>query len=342
MNKTVYIIGAGASKELNLPTGEELKKSISDLLDISYDGSRLLRGDHFIAKAFEILESSNLYKFNELQKASNLISRALPQAISIDNFIDAHRNNSNVSVAGKMAIVKSILAAEKSSLIYELDKRYDYNKLSDTWYNSFFKQITENCTYEQLPNRLENVTLIVFNYDRCIEHFLYHSFINYYDINHEQSSALVNKIRIFHVYGQIGFLPWQHKETTIPFGADIDHNQLLSTYTNLKTFTEGADPTASEINLLKKNIAESQRIVFIGFAFHPLNMEILTLDGVPQNTWISQIYATAYGVSDSDLEYIVSSIKKSLKNNNHFDPKILNKKCNEFFTHYWRSLSYSS
>jgi len=35
--KTTYVIGAGASKEANLPEGSELKDKIARLLDIKHD-----------------------------------------------------------------------------------------------------------------------------------------------------------------------------------------------------------------------------------------------------------------------------------------------------------------
>ena len=34
--KTVFVFGAGASKEAGLPTGEELKSKIADLLNVYY------------------------------------------------------------------------------------------------------------------------------------------------------------------------------------------------------------------------------------------------------------------------------------------------------------------
>jgi hypothetical protein len=37
-SKTVFVIGAGASKEAGLPTGEELKKSISTLFNVFSKG----------------------------------------------------------------------------------------------------------------------------------------------------------------------------------------------------------------------------------------------------------------------------------------------------------------
>ncbi len=43
--KTVFVIGAGASKEANLPTGIELKDKISALLDIRFDWHDQKSGD---------------------------------------------------------------------------------------------------------------------------------------------------------------------------------------------------------------------------------------------------------------------------------------------------------
>jgi len=60
---TVFIVGAGASKEVNIPTGYELKDVISQLLDIKYDTvDRQISGDHTIAYALqEHVKGQNRY-----------------------------------------------------------------------------------------------------------------------------------------------------------------------------------------------------------------------------------------------------------------------------------------
>ena len=91
-NKTVFVIGAGASEEANLPTGNELKMQISNLLNFHIEFNKLLSGDWIIAEALNIL----VRELDEKSKSSSLssyinkalhIRNALPQAISIDNFI---------------------------------------------------------------------------------------------------------------------------------------------------------------------------------------------------------------------------------------------------------------
>lgn len=49
--KTVFVIGAGASKEANLPTGFELKENISALLNITFDWNDQKSGDYGICQA---------------------------------------------------------------------------------------------------------------------------------------------------------------------------------------------------------------------------------------------------------------------------------------------------
>jgi len=51
--KTVFIIGAGASKEAGLPVGSDLKKVIARALDIRFkDLGQMVSGDNCIYQAF--------------------------------------------------------------------------------------------------------------------------------------------------------------------------------------------------------------------------------------------------------------------------------------------------
>ncbi|NOZ75692.1 MAG: hypothetical protein GXO90_10050, partial [FCB group bacterium] len=54
--KSIIILGAGASQEVGLPVGSELKNSISELLDIRFDedGIKQISGDYSITAALRI------------------------------------------------------------------------------------------------------------------------------------------------------------------------------------------------------------------------------------------------------------------------------------------------
>ncbi|MCP4585501.1 hypothetical protein, partial [Pseudoalteromonas sp.] len=117
---TVFVIGAGASKEANLPTGRELKDKISRLLDIRFDYRQQKHGDYLVVNALRELvkgEDGRSDDINPYIHEAWHIRDALPQAISIDNFIDSQRGNEKIAICGKLAIVRSILEAEKNSIL---------------------------------------------------------------------------------------------------------------------------------------------------------------------------------------------------------------------------------
>ena len=107
--KTVIVVGAGASHEAGLPTSATLKSSIARYLDIRYDLIQQISGDRTIAESLS-------FRFGDINPhlhACWKIRDALPQAMSIDNFIDSHRGNEKIELCGKLAIVRSILRGGK-------------------------------------------------------------------------------------------------------------------------------------------------------------------------------------------------------------------------------------
>lgn len=348
MDKTIYVIGAGASKEVGLPTGHELKPVISKLLDIRFDFPTQESGDHLIANALSQYMQRSLTNFGDISpflKEAWHIRDALPQAISIDNFIDSQQGNDKLALCGKLGIARSILDAEKGSRLYfkkeRINSTINFNSIKDSWYVPFFQLITENCSVKDLEERLKSIVLVIFNYDRCIEHYLFYSLINYYKIEEEAASKLISHIEIYHPYGAVGSLPWQRSDNPTDFGANPDANKLLSIAENIKTFTEGTDPESSNIVQIRNNIKEAKRVVFIGFAFHKSNMELLkppnlthVLGGKPT----IKCFATTLGISTSDKRVVSSQIAELF--GEKLNVNMANISCNDLFSEYWRGLAF--
>ncbi len=100
LNRTVFVIGAGASKEVKLPTGNELKLRIFHRLDIRYESHvRTGTGDSVILEALRNYHDQTDPKsdINAYLHEAWKIRDALPYAISIDNYIDAHRDNKELN-----------------------------------------------------------------------------------------------------------------------------------------------------------------------------------------------------------------------------------------------------
>lgn len=346
---TVFIIGAGASSEANLPFGDELMNEIAQLLDIRFDtfGYKVEHGDYQIVDALRYFiqqkdgTRSNIdpYQFKAWQ-----IRDALPLAISIDNYIDEHRDDDKIALCCKLAIVRSILRAEQNSLLYfeemKPNSQIDYDAISDTWYSHFFKLIKENCSKkDELEDRFKSITLIIFNYDRCIEHFMFNAIKQYYDTSEEEAAEIVNYLNIFHPYGSVGTLKWGNQKSYTKFGADLSPQQLFDISQKIKTFAEGTDPDLSEILKIREHMSTADRLVFMGFAFHKLNMRLIKPKNEKELKNIEpECYATTYNISSSDKRVIgdqINYLYGKLINTN-----MANKKCCTFFTEFWRSLSF--
>ncbi len=343
---TVFVIGAGASHEVNLPIGEGLKDKISTLLDIRINQSGTQEsGSSDIVKALRLSARSPDGHKLDIQPYLNSalhIRDALPLAISIDNFIDSQRGDEKIILCAKLAIVKAILQAEADSdLSFESiddSSSVDFKKIENTWFIPLFKLLSENCCKEDLRERFKNITFIIFNYDRCVEHFLYHALQTYYKMSEDNASELIKSLSIFHPYGVVGNLPWYNNQNAIDFGSKLHPQTLLDLSKNIRTFTEGTDPNSSDIVSIREQIGAVNRLVFLGFAFHPLNMEILNPKEHFKEGSQIHCYGTAYKISASDLDDIEDSLK------NLFRPNVsigmYSNKCIELFDTFWRSLSF--
>lgn len=343
---TVFIIGAGASEEAKLPTGNQLKNFIAQLLDIHIHSDILKSGDRIIFNALQEFVKDSSKSKNDvglyIQQAWH-IRDALPQAISIDNFIDAHRDNGKIALCGKLAIVRSILAAEERSLLYfewaDQKAKMNFVSLKDTWYIPFFQLLTENCGKNDLKGRFKSIKLIIFNYDRCIEHFIYNALLNYYKISKEEAEDLVKSIEIYHPYGNVGTLPWISKDGAIEFGKKPTVQELLQLTKKIKTFAEGTDPNSSEISKIRLHISLAYRVVFLGFAFHKLNMQLIYPRSFDTGK-IVNCFATAYELSDSDKKVIKEQFENIYKRTINVEMAKSNVRCGQFFKEFWRSLAF--
>jgi hypothetical protein len=115
--KTVFIVGAGASAEFDLPVGNALAKRISAKMDIRFEHGFKPTGVGDL-ELFEQITSQRQKYANEFQNSAWLIRDGILLSRSIDDFLDLHRNDPRVKLYGKAAIVQSILEAERGSKLY--------------------------------------------------------------------------------------------------------------------------------------------------------------------------------------------------------------------------------
>ncbi len=343
----VFVIGAGASEEAGLPIGSELKEKIARLLDYHMlDHSESLKnGDRLILSALRLSERGrpdvNYIDINIYLHAAWKIRDAMPLAASIDNYIDQHYTNKAIALCGKLAIVRAILAEEKGSNLY-FDKSYikssiDFVDLEKkgTWYIPFFQMLTKHCRVNELKERFKHITLIIFNYDRCVEHFIYHALRKYYDeLSDTEAAELVKIINIHHTYGHVGTLPWWNLNNSMEFGAEPNAAQLLQLALGINTFSEGSNRRIET----RTSMSKATKVVFLGFAFDESNMEEISPKRISRKSKPS-CFATTHGFSDYDKMIIEEQIQ-GLYSGSCGQVNMQDLECSEFFNEFKKSLAF--
>jgi hypothetical protein len=310
-SRTLFVLGAGASAEFELPTGQQLATDIAKRLRYRFDQRDPIEGDREIYEALGASAQPDPHRFHEYIAAAQKIAGGISLTKSIDTFMDIHKENAGVQLCGKLAIVSAISAAEKKSRLYvdpsKGKSQLDFLELGDTWVVKWFKTLCERIELTGLDRLFDQVSFINFNYDRCLEHFLVRAVGAAYD--ERRAVEVMERLNIVHPYGVIGELPWQSLRDTVPYGGhEGDPHMLLSLSQKIRTYTERVEEGA-ELNTIRQAIADAEVIVFLGFAFHPQNMELLAPTEAQLATMpTKRVYATAYQMSADDCRVVYNKL----------------------------------
>ena len=341
--QTVFIVGAGASKEAGLPVARELATRIAATLNIVQPGQpgMELGGDGDIIDVI----NQNAVTGNERGiwlDAARLVSQGVVYSNSIDSFIDTHKDNDKVQFLGKLAIAKTILQAEQASLLYIDDRMRDANfhgmllnvPLSETWFVRLFRNLADGVRKSEVERIFERVSFVVFNYDRCIEHFFYNALQKSYGIDESDALPIIASLRIYHPYGTVSPLNWQ-SENGIPFGFTPNRRMLVAASSNIKTYTEQVHD-GELLNKIREAVKSADIIVFLGFSYHHENMKLLSPGAVCN---AKKILGTAVGISVQDIEKVTSEIRDVMPVSGGPAPIIAYEcKCSDLLQRYSRSL----
>jgi hypothetical protein len=342
---TVFVVGAGASKEFNLPVGAELAIKISEKLDIVFDrfGREVISGDGDLFRNVTRLHNQELSQY---QKAAWLIRDGIILAHSIDDFLDVHQHDGRVVNYGKAAIAKCVLEAEAKSLLFfdryaqQLKpgpRTINFRNCADTWLVGLMRLLGRGTPHAERAKIFDRCTFVIFNYDRCVEHFFVHALQRFYNISEEEAVEIVATARIYHPYGLVGELGNATSTGGMaPFGAEqADCYEIGKTM--LKTYTESVESIQ-----IKKAISASEQIVFLGFAYHDQNMRLLAES---QSLDRKEFIGTAYKISPDDISTIKQQIDAWEKRPPSFTPPHypnidINStlKAADIFNHYSKSL----
>lgn len=308
--KTTLIIGAGASCELGLPSGDTLKDEILSLLRPATDNAYGFADPTIAALMKE--RCPNVWNYEAelapVKKAAERIRRGLPFALSIDNFLHSHQGDEEVEQLGKLVIAISIIRAEgRSHLFSHIPATtrmrqpnakpiltIDRDELAKSWYPVFAQLLMSGIRRDNIASAFENLRFIIFNYDRCFEQFLWMALQHYFDINEDEASEVLEGVSFIHPYGYLGALPWRSSDGAVALGT-ANLSDLAGMIPRIRTFTESVQSDVG--GKVKDAVAWAETLVILGFGYLDQNIELLS---PPSRTVSNRVFSTAYGMSPYD------------------------------------------
>jgi hypothetical protein len=178
---------------------------------------------------------------------------------------------------GKAAIVWEILHSERASGLFNSQnpEMIPDRPYASTWISHFLSMLVSEMKREQAKDLFRNVTVINFNYDRTIEHFIYSRLQSNFGLNGSEAKGVLASLKMIRPYGSVGPLPWQD-EKGITFGHNVetDHEVLFTLAENVRTYTE-QQPSSAFREAIQNAMDSARLVVFLGFGFHNQNMTIL-------------------------------------------------------------------
>lgn len=314
---TILVLGAGTSFGFGLPLGSGLRTTISTDLNIMFDdwGSSLQSGSHEIVGALRLLVKSQdgtRGDINPHRLAAIQISRSMSLSSSIDEYIERHKDDTLKIQCAKLAIAKAILEAERGSSIYaDPAKRQDpLDRASESWLAYLLRDLTRGYAKSDLADSISKITIINFNYDRCVQHFAYHWLQRIYDLSEAEAANICKGLKIYHPYGSLGHLPHEAGSGSVPFGAEVSPQRLVEIAARIQTYSEAVGEL-TEPSFVGSDLATARRLVFLGFGFHSQNIQVLGAGGGKRTTL--RCYASTAGIRAPRPEIIKSQIADAMQ-----------------------------
>lgn len=274
--RTVLVLGAGASIPYGFPSGQQLVDKL--ILDPDDPDIRQARNEVNISP-------SQFDKFRTRLRDS--------ACISIDAFMG---NRPDLAEIGRLLIAEQLLVAEKSAL--SVFSRPDTN-----WYRQLVDLIAPN---KEAVSK-NQLTIVTFNYDRSLEFYLHRSLVARFNWTDEEVRQALSGLKIIHVHGSLGKLQWQAgSDAPIPFGTGeqrVSSNAILYASKGIKVIHEAEDTTL-EFEAAKDALQHARYVFILGFGYHPLNLARLGLHAPFKSlAESSSIKGTALGMSPEQVEH---------------------------------------
>ena len=206
---------------------------------------------------------------------------------SIDSFLE-HRPE--FMEIGKLCICLSLIPREQEARLFSLKERHR------SWYEYLFNCLLTTNIADFFENRL---SIITFNYDRSLEHYLYTTIKNTFGIKNEAKIIEIMKhFSIIHVYGQLGSLPWQ-KPVYRPYSPSASNLQIIEASKQIKLLSDKEESSVAFRKAFMR-LSVSKRILILGFGYDSMNLRRLQLGRLRECI----IRGTSYKLGNAEVRAI--------------------------------------
>ena len=276
---TVLILGAGASVPYGFPLGRGLRDRVCSLPDTAE------------ARAIENLG----YNHDEL---GDFVQKLRYSGYaSVDWFLEDYPEYIEV---GKTAIAAALIPLENP------DRLFPPGAPGGHWYELFLNKLySTDGAFDGSP-----LSIVTFNYDRSLEHYLLSVLETRLKSVDRAAEALVC-LEIVHVHGRLGNLNPLARDGR-RYLPQISSGEIRTAADKIIVIGEASGET-TEFQRARVLLLEAERIIFLGFGFHPRSVHRL---GVFDEPWDDEhcarvlVQGTRFGVSPPAWEQIRTEVLK--------------------------------
>ena len=289
--QTVFVVGAGASMEFGLPSGEQLRKSIREkLAQAAWNGAPKSVTEHAILS----LHRTRGADVTQLVRGAQALSRSLQSRMTIDDASRHFQDNEDALLMLKWALADEITKRERDDTHLASIDGYDDMDISccdTTWLATILGTLLTDPDPATIKKRLDQVAFVTFNYDRIIQRLVG---LTLQRLHVQNWKELLSGLRIAHAYGSIGSLAWPDRpEQGVEFGGPASQSRDQTMQHQIATWWDKPDEQDREN--IHSWIREADQVAFMGFGFHERNVQLLTPPDLEDRR---EIYATAYGLPE--------------------------------------------
>ncbi len=300
-HETVLVLGAGASMPYGYPSGRKLREML-----INQDLYQPL-------VKFELIREHALESFCRTFQFSGM--RSIDAFLSRRGHETLPGSNATVEEIGKMGIAVALRSSKSlNSLFHSPSEIVGISNIDreDNWYEYLWDRLTQGVSATNVDFFKSNrLTIVTFNYDLSLEHYLFNAMTNSYGIAEGQARELLGCIKFVHLYGKLSGNPYSAR-FNYSLNSDYLENLVRADSKLIEVIDERRREKTESFEAAFHALETAERICFLGFGFDSTNVNRLQLPELLLNRARShnsdqrfapkwpQISATTIGFEDAE------------------------------------------